>query len=110
MDEKENKTNINGLEISPMIWRDAINASVGLTHEFSKLLTPNLDFKKWLEDGEIEHESLNVSFEEPLIIATKGEFSRAIKNSYFYKIGFIDKHKTRHVRATLEETGKTSNL
>jgi hypothetical protein len=103
MDNNENKINLSGLQISPMIWRDAINASTDLTHEFSKLLLPNSYFKKWLEAGEIEHESLNISFEEPIIVATKDEFTRAIRNDYFYKVGFIDKHKTKHVKTAMEE-------
>lgn len=98
--------NINGLEISPVIWADGIQAGIEWSDGFSKLLLPRVNFKNWIKNGEINHDSLDISFSDFQHVYVDKEYAEAIRNSYYYKVGFTNDYKVKEIKATLEELQK----
>jgi hypothetical protein len=97
------QANINALDISPQVWWDAINHGYSIAEGISEVLLPDFGFKKWFNDGEISHESLDLSLEEPLAIHLNKEYSKAISNSYFFKVAFTTKNGVTISAKTLDE-------
>ena len=97
------QANIDALEISPQIWWNAINHGYNIADRFSKLLLPGLDFKKWFEQGEISHDTTDLSMTDPVAIHLNKEYSKAISNSYFYRVAFTTKNGVTFSAKTVEE-------
>jgi len=76
--------NIKAHNFSPFFWWEAIERATGLTHAFGEQLAPGCNFKQWLRQGCIEHDSLEINIEPAFGAST--EFREAIKNDYFYKV------------------------
>lgn len=97
------QANINSLEISPQVWWDAINHGYNIADSLSKLILPDLDFKKWFKDGEVSNDSTILSLTEPLTIHLDKEYSKAVKNDYFFEVIFTNDKGVRFSAKTIEE-------
>ena len=89
-----------------MIWFEGINSGTEYARVFSELLLPDFNFKEWLTKGEIEHDSLNISFADLRNVLADKDYAEAIKNNYYHKVGFINDHRVKETKSSIEELKK----
>lgn len=80
--------NFNALQLSPITWHGAIAHGINLSAAFSNLLQPKSNFTNWLESGEIEFNSLNISGYNFNSVHHDIEYARSVENDYYHKVGF----------------------
>ena len=76
--------NFKAFYFSPYFWWKSFERGVYLTDAITSELIPNFEFKKWLKEDVVEHDSLLIN--QVTSFGINKEYGEAIKNDYFFEV------------------------
>jgi hypothetical protein len=95
--------NFKDLYFSPHFWWTNIERGVYLADSFGKEIIPGFEFRKWLRDDKIEHDSTTIHQEGDNIFFTNPEYAEAIKNDYFFEVFAKSKYGHKVTARNIED-------
>lgn len=76
--------NLKAFYFSPQFWWKTFERAINLTDAFGEEIDSIFSFKKWIQTGTVEHDSISINLEHDY--KTDKEYTEAIKNDYFFEI------------------------
>ena len=95
--------NFKALYFSPHFWWTNIERGVYLTDAFGKEIIPDFEFRKWLRDEKVEHDSTILHQEDENIFFRNPEYAEAIKNDYFFEVFATSTYGHKVTARTIED-------
>lgn len=79
---------MTGINFSPQIWWSAMDRAVEFANHMGKNLIQDFNFKNWLQNGSIEHNSLEIYQVSELEDILTGKYEYLQNNDYYYRVFF----------------------
>lgn len=95
--------NFKALYFSPHFWWTNIERGVYLSDAFGKEIIPGFEFRKWLRDEKVEHDSTIIHQEGDNTNFINPEYADAIKNDYFFEVFTTSKYGHKVTARTIED-------
>ncbi|HMI79739.1 MAG TPA: hypothetical protein VK484_13160, partial [Ferruginibacter sp.] len=95
--------NLKALYFSPHFWWTNIERGVYLADAFGKEIIPDFEFRKWLRDEKVEHDSTIIHQEGDHTYFINPEYGEAIKNDYFFEVFATSKYGHKVTARSVED-------